>query len=383
MPELPGTGCAVSAGGGGVGGLALVWRGLRSPPVRCVRCRARRGWLVLRSSGRSAPGCDAGAGDIVSGSAGVRADVGVTVNDSCAWKVLHASDGCGPSRISSPRATVRGNDHQGSWERPGLRAVPLFVGSPLGSSSKVRCSVVTDRARATDVPVVRRNASASRLHAARPLPTGRRAWHVDQPGLGRDPNSPTSRLAQAPAITTAAAAPAAGIPDAETGMRAEGQPALRGDVARDREKLFPRSKQPIQSRKEQDMGQQANSGGRNAQLDEKKSRAAGRRGRTGQAAPPGADAVRASSGTTPAKARRPAPFGRGGRSNAKGNVASEGAGGGGGGGEPTPAAASHLTTGASTRPARKRGVPAPPEPGALREEDTRSQAVKSRSRSPM
>lgn len=98
------------------------------------------------------------------------------------------------------------------------------------------------------------------------------------------------------------------------------------------------------------MGQRANSG-RNASLDQKKDRMAGRGSRTGQAAP-GRDAIKDSMSPAPMKGKTGGAHGRDNRANRKGGIESQGAGGGGGG--PDPAASNHLSTGASTRPARKR-----------------------------
>ena len=84
------------------------------------------------------------------------------------------------------------------------------------------------------------------------------------------------------------------------------------------------------------MGQQANNGGRQAKLDQKKQRAAGRRGRTGQEAPARKALMDAGS---PVRAKGRA----GGASGAApGKVQNS-----------SPARANHLKTGRSTRRARK------------------------------
>lgn len=100
------------------------------------------------------------------------------------------------------------------------------------------------------------------------------------------------------------------------------------------------------------MGQRSDSG-RNASLDEKKSRMAGRRGRTGQSAP-GRDRVKDAVDELPMKGRTGGASGRDEMANRQGGVGTRG--GGGGGGESSPAAASRITTAASKRPARKRGA---------------------------
>ena len=93
------------------------------------------------------------------------------------------------------------------------------------------------------------------------------------------------------------------------------------------------------------MGQESNSK-RNASLDDKKQRAAGRHGRTGQNAP-GRDAITGASAPAAGGA-----FGRDAKANREDSALSQGAGGGGGG--PAPASANAFNTGASKRPARKR-----------------------------
>jgi len=99
------------------------------------------------------------------------------------------------------------------------------------------------------------------------------------------------------------------------------------------------------------MGQQSDSG-RNAALDEQKSRAAGRRARTGQKAPGREQILDASSGL-PMKGKTAGAFGNKGQANRKGGVGTRG--GGGGGGESSPAADNHLSTGTSKRRGAKRG----------------------------
>jgi hypothetical protein len=100
------------------------------------------------------------------------------------------------------------------------------------------------------------------------------------------------------------------------------------------------------------MAQQADNAGRNASLDEKKGRSAGRQARTGQAAP-GREQIRDAAVPLPMKGKTGGASGREGHPNRRGGgVVSQGAGGGGGG--PTPAADSYLSTGRSKRPARKR-----------------------------
>ena len=98
------------------------------------------------------------------------------------------------------------------------------------------------------------------------------------------------------------------------------------------------------------MGQMANSG-RNASLDEQKQRAAGRRGRTGQASPE-RQQIKDPAAAEPAKGKTAGAFGRDGRANRRGGVGTRG--GGGGGGESSTAKANHLNTGTSKRTARKR-----------------------------
>ena len=95
------------------------------------------------------------------------------------------------------------------------------------------------------------------------------------------------------------------------------------------------------------MGQEADSR-RNASLDEKKERAAGRMGRTGQNAP-GRDAI----AEPPARSAGGA-FGADGKANREDTATSQGAGGGGGG--PAPASANDFNTGAAKRGGRKRST---------------------------
>jgi hypothetical protein len=87
------------------------------------------------------------------------------------------------------------------------------------------------------------------------------------------------------------------------------------------------------------MGQKNNSG-RNATLDNKKVRAAGR------------DGQRHDQIDRPAKGKAAGAFGADSKANRRGGVQTQGAGGGGGG--PTGVKNNHLTTGRSTKPARKR-----------------------------
>lgn len=98
------------------------------------------------------------------------------------------------------------------------------------------------------------------------------------------------------------------------------------------------------------MGQMADSG-RNASLDEKKQRAAGRRGRTGQHDAAQEQIKDAATGDSGSRKTRGA-FGGDGKASRAGGVGTRG--GGGGGGESTMAKANHLNTGASKRTARKR-----------------------------
>jgi hypothetical protein len=84
------------------------------------------------------------------------------------------------------------------------------------------------------------------------------------------------------------------------------------------------------------MGQQANSG-RNASLDNKKARAAGREGQEVR------KQIEDAYSETGAKGRTGGAFGAGGLANDKGRVGTEG--GGGGGGTQSPAKDSHLSTG--------------------------------------
>jgi hypothetical protein len=103
------------------------------------------------------------------------------------------------------------------------------------------------------------------------------------------------------------------------------------------------------------MGQAANSG-RNATLDQKKARAAGRGGRTGQA--PRAQ-IKDRMDEPFAKGKAAGAFGKGGVANPRGRGSNtRGAGGGGGSGSrPKDAAvAGQVKTGRSTRPARKGGT---------------------------
>jgi len=83
------------------------------------------------------------------------------------------------------------------------------------------------------------------------------------------------------------------------------------------------------------MGQQANSG-RNASLDNKKTRAAGREDQEVR------KEIEDAYSETGAKGKTGGAFGAGGMANDKGGVGTEG--GGGGGGTATPAKDSHLTT---------------------------------------
>jgi len=87
------------------------------------------------------------------------------------------------------------------------------------------------------------------------------------------------------------------------------------------------------------MGQQANNAGRRAELDEKKQRAAGRRGRTGQESPVRKAMMDAGSGAR-VKGRTGGASGA-----AAGKVSGS-----------SSAKANDLTTGRSSRPARKRGA---------------------------
>src|SRR4051794_22584076 len=99
------------------------------------------------------------------------------------------------------------------------------------------------------------------------------------------------------------------------------------------------------------MGQSANSG-RQAKLDEQKERAAGRNARTGQSAP-GREEIRDAVVPADMKGKTGGAYGEEGMANRKGGVGTQG--GGGGGGEPPPPKDNHLTTGRSTRPAKKHG----------------------------
>lgn len=100
------------------------------------------------------------------------------------------------------------------------------------------------------------------------------------------------------------------------------------------------------------MGQAANSG-RQAKLDEKKSRAAGRMGRKGQHNPE-TESIRDALGATSTRGKIDGAFGKEGRANSHDTKPTgEGSGGGGGGNEEGSTAAAH-GVGRSTKPARKR-----------------------------
>jgi hypothetical protein len=94
------------------------------------------------------------------------------------------------------------------------------------------------------------------------------------------------------------------------------------------------------------MGQQAQSGGRNASLDNKKRRAAGRQ----KDASPERAAIKDSVGMAPQKGRAGGAFGKAGVANRRG-TGGIGEGGGGGGADAKSRAAD---VGRSTKPARKR-----------------------------
>jgi hypothetical protein len=86
------------------------------------------------------------------------------------------------------------------------------------------------------------------------------------------------------------------------------------------------------------MGQQADNGGRQAQLDQQKQRSAGRQGRTGQESPT-RKAILDAQSALPMKGETGGAFGP-----AAGKVR-----------DSAPVKADYLSTGRSTRPARKRG----------------------------
>ena len=98
------------------------------------------------------------------------------------------------------------------------------------------------------------------------------------------------------------------------------------------------------------MGQEADSN-RNASLDNQKERAAGRYSRAGQSAP-GKEEIRDALTSLPMKGETGGAFGKDDVANRTGGIGTEG--GGGGGGEVSPPKDSPMTTGASTRRARKR-----------------------------
>lgn len=104
------------------------------------------------------------------------------------------------------------------------------------------------------------------------------------------------------------------------------------------------------------MGQKANNRGRAAALDEKKVRAAGRSGRTGQNR---RETLRDSSRQMFARGKAAGAFGKQGVANPRGRGGST-RGAGGGGGSQTRAKASavgaQVKTTRSSRPARKRAV---------------------------
>ena len=104
------------------------------------------------------------------------------------------------------------------------------------------------------------------------------------------------------------------------------------------------------------MGQAANNGGRQAKLDEKKTRAAGRTGRTGQNR---RSEILDRASEQPAKGKTAGAFGKGGTANPRGRTGNTRGGGGGGGSMSRPKdaqIAGKVKTGRSTRPARKGGT---------------------------
>ena len=99
------------------------------------------------------------------------------------------------------------------------------------------------------------------------------------------------------------------------------------------------------------MGQRADSN-RNAALDDQKSRAAGRRGRTGQNKP-GQGQIRDAVAAHPAKGQTGGAFGADGRPNRAPSGFTQGAGGG-GGAQSQAKDEVRAEAGRSSRPARKR-----------------------------
>lgn len=99
------------------------------------------------------------------------------------------------------------------------------------------------------------------------------------------------------------------------------------------------------------MGQQAQNGGRNASLDSKKRRAAGR----ANEASPERKAIKESVGIATHKGGAGGAFGKDGVANRRG-TGGIGEGGGGGGAD---AKSRAVDVGRSTKPARKRGTSAP------------------------
>jgi hypothetical protein len=98
------------------------------------------------------------------------------------------------------------------------------------------------------------------------------------------------------------------------------------------------------------MGQAANTG-RNATLDQKKRRAAGR----ANTSSPERAAIKDFQQPVHAKGKTAGAFGKKGAPN-RSRTIGQASGGGGGGGLSSPAKASHLTVGRSKRPARKGGA---------------------------
>ena len=100
------------------------------------------------------------------------------------------------------------------------------------------------------------------------------------------------------------------------------------------------------------MGQRANSN-RNAQLDAEKERGAGRR----KTRSPEREAIKDAMDPVPMKGKTGGARGKDNRAERRG-IGSASQGAGGGGGAQSRAKANSLTTGRSTRPARKRGTAA-------------------------
>ena len=101
------------------------------------------------------------------------------------------------------------------------------------------------------------------------------------------------------------------------------------------------------------MGQAANNGGRQAKLDEKKTRAAARQGNAIRGE------VRDAKDEQFAKGKSGGAFGKEGVANRRGRTGNTQGAGGGGGSMSRPkdaAVAAQVKTGRSTRPARKRGA---------------------------